>query len=246
MARTRSYVQDSRYYGYLEPLPPAHPLPPQNGTFIDFLHDIVIGITNLDPRLVRPRWQREPPPIPSLDLTWLAMGITQFNADWVPSVRHVDDGHAGYDAFQRTETSNLLVSGYGPNCQYVMSLLRDGLFIDQNLSVLRRNAVAVVEVGPMQHVPELFREQWQDRIDTNITIRREIRRDYPVLHLLRSRGPIYENPTGTTRVVETEFDTANVTEAEAPLPPTQRILLTGPNQVLGSGTGPNHMLGLGL
>ena len=104
------------------------------------------------------------------------------------------------------ESYTLLVSFYGPHATRNATLLRSGLFIEQNLAELRRANVGLVEVQAFQNVPELFRQQWVDRVDLPVVLRREIRFDYPVLNLLAATGMITGNAPGNHNVV-TEFDT---------------------------------------
>jgi hypothetical protein len=57
------FVPDSRTAGYLGPRDTPQQL--VDGAWDDFLHDVIAGTTGLDPTLVRPRWQSEPPNIPT-------------------------------------------------------------------------------------------------------------------------------------------------------------------------------------
>jgi hypothetical protein len=203
------FVPDSTQPGYLAPKGSPDPSPLENDAWIDFLQTLVAGVTGLDGTLVRPRWQRQPPnQPPSLDTTWAAIGITSTEADWMPALIHVDTGD-GYDAFQRMEMATLLCSFYGPQCAEYASLLRDGLSIEQNIVALRQNAVGVVEVQDFVRAPELFRNQFRDRMDVSVIFRREIRRNYPVLTLLSAHGTLIASTPGSVRSIEDDFDTLN-------------------------------------
>src|SRR5262249_12507351 len=83
-----------------------------------------------------------------------------------------------------------------------------GLFLDQNRATLRANGVGLVEVTGFTAAPELYREQWRDRVDTTVVLRREVRYDYSVLNILRAKGTITANrPGDDPGTVETDFDT---------------------------------------
>ncbi len=192
------FVTDSRYRGYLGPKDPPQPTPLEDSDWIDLLHDLVAGVTSLDFDLVRPDWQRIPVNRPSIDTDWCGIGITNTKADWMPVVLHVSDGN-GYDVFQRQEECTLLCVFYGPNTNKYASYLRDGLFIEQNLAELRSISATIVEVQDFTRSAELVQEQWWDRTDVNVIIRREIRRNYPVLNLLSARTQILANPPGGQR-----------------------------------------------
>ena len=203
-----AFVSDSRYYGYLGPY--EEPSNPQFGdAWEDFLHDLVAGVTGMPGDKVFPRWQPQPPVRPPVDVDWAGVGISEITADWQAVVVHYpasDEHPQGYDALQHMETDTLLVSFYGPHATRNATLLRSGLFIEQNLAELRRANVGLVEVQAFQNVPELFRQQWVDRVDLPVVLRREIRFDYPVLNLLAATGMITGNAPGNHNVI-TEFDT---------------------------------------
>ena len=70
-------------------------------------------------------------------------------------------------------------------------LLRDGLEISQNRELLYLASMAYVGASATTHVPELVNDRWFDRADITLTFRREIVREYPVLHFLSANGLIY-------------------------------------------------------
>ena len=135
----------------------------------------------------------------------------------------------------------LLCTFYGPRNGYFGMMLRDGLYIDQNRAILRANAIGIIEVGDVNHVPELFRERYRDRVDINVELRREIRHNYPVLNLLRAQAHITAKaPYSSDRVIEDDVDTG-----PSPTPVTTDFIL-GPGP---AGTvlqaGPASALGVG-
>jgi hypothetical protein len=200
---------DSRYKGYL--LPNTPPPPVEGDPWMNVLHDVVMYSTGLDGSMIRPRWQQQPPNTPEPGTNWCAFGMNTSSSDWQPVFFHVaDDPNEpdGYDLFQRMETFQVLFSFYGPSSTPMATAFRDGLFIDQNAAELRSVFCAVVEVQDLALIGEIYRQQWRDRTDVPVILRREIRRIYPVRTLLRSTGTITANaPFGSDRIIETDYDT---------------------------------------
>jgi hypothetical protein len=136
------------------------------------------GVSGLDPTLVRPAFQPDPPPSPSILTDWIAFYIQ----DCIP------DSH-GYIA-QKTDTSatlirhediEVLVSSYGPNCFITTNTLREGFEIAQNSEELAQNGLVFVNCGDATYVPELINERYYERVDIVLTLRHEINRFYPIL-----------------------------------------------------------------
>lgn len=200
------WVPDSSTAGYLGPASSPDPL--EGDAWVNFLHDVVAGVTGLPPKMVRPRWQTEPPNLPALTEDWVSIGISSASLDWQPAITHVGDGD-GHDLFQREETSTLLCSFFGPNAQRFAALLCDGLMIDQNAAALRAADVAVVDTGEFTRAADMLHQQWVSRTDVPIQFRRTIVRHYPVLNLLRATGTITGNGPGPD-TVESGWDTDEV------------------------------------
>lgn len=196
-----TYAPDSTQPGYLGPTT----LNVEGDTWEDFLHDVIAGVTGLNPTLVRPRWQAQPPVTPAVNVTWCAFGVMNTTADYEPWINHYGTDPA-HDLLQRMERVTVLTSFYGPLAQETASVLRDGLYIDQNRAAFRANAVGIIEVDDILRTSDLFREQFRERSDLNLILRREIRRSYNVLNLVRARGPLTGNDFGLGTVT-TEYDT---------------------------------------
>jgi hypothetical protein len=202
------FVTDSRFAGYLGPASPG-PAPAEDDAWEDFLHDVFAGVTGLDPTLVRPRWQPEPPLRPDINVDWMAFGTQSTRTDFVPVFYHLDDTGEGYDAMQEMEELDILLSFYGPNCEKYQSYCRRGLFVDQNQAVFRANAVGMVSTTGFTRAAELVRERWWPRTDMTVTLRREVRYNYNVLNLLRAQVTMYNNPPGETRILVDHIDTGD-------------------------------------
>lgn len=181
-------MTDSSTGGYVAPTN-ALPAPLEDAALDDFLHDVVAGITGLANDLVRPRWQEEPPNLPPRNVDWCAFGVMRRKADTFAVVQHQAAGQ-GADRVTRHEELDLLASFYGPNCQAYGARLRDGLAVAQNREALFLAGMGLIAVGDVTRAPELIKAKWLSRADLPFQIRREVRREYPILNLISATGAI--------------------------------------------------------
>ena len=187
--------------GYLTPTPPP---PDYDEAFDDFFHDVIAGVTGLDGKLVRPRWQPDPPTIPKRDLTWVGFGVS---GETVPDTF----AYESVGTVIRHEVVTILCSFYGPQASGYATLLRDGLALGQNRFALDVENVGLIEaIGPRSFA-ELVKEVWIRRADLAIRVRREIRREYAILSVVRAHGSV------KTEVEPLDFDFE--AGADAPLVP---------------------------
>jgi len=203
------WVPDSRVAGYLGPR--LEPRPMLGDVWEDFLHEMIAGITGLPSDLVRPLWQTEPPARPDLSKDWCAFGVTGIEVDPNPWVWHDEnaDGGLGCDMLQEHQVDTIQVSFFGPNCHQYASFLRRGIFIWQNRAVLRANNAGLVEMTSINRSAELIHNQWVDRVDTDLVIRREIRYNYNDRTLLRAQAEIAAKPPfESDRTLNRDVDTA--------------------------------------
>ena len=182
---------DSSAPGYLQPREPPYPdqqiqpgVPLEN-----FLQQWVAGVAYIEETLVRPRWQLIPPNLPDVGADWCAVGITSTRPVGIyPAMWPWIFPDHGLVQYQRHEEFELLVTFYGPQAEIYSSNLHDGACVWQNYSVLNQVGVKLVEVHESRRIPELVKNQWLNRVDKEITFRRIIRKNYPVLTLLGVRG----------------------------------------------------------
>jgi hypothetical protein len=205
------FVPDSRQAGYLGPAPT--PQEPVDDAWENFLHDLVAGVTGLPPDLVRPRWQPEPPNMPTFDTNWVAFGISEVFLDFEPWMGNDPHGNNGLGQvmLQEHEVDTVMCSFYGPNAGQYASFMRRGLYIWQNRAVLRANGCGLVEVTSLNRAPELYMNQWVNRIDTNIILRREIRYNYNVATIIGAQVSIEAEPPYSKRHIHRDVEVGSET-----------------------------------
>lgn len=156
------------------------PEPLEDDALDDFIQAFVVGIVGMDGQWVRPRWQPEPPNLPPKTQDWAAVGVVQRTGDTYAVEEHADD-HLSYVI--RHETLDISVSFYGPRCQALAALLRDGLGLAQNREPLFLAGMGLVSVGELERNPELVKNTWLPRVDLPFAIRRIIVRSYDIRDL---------------------------------------------------------------
>lgn len=186
--------------GYLAPGPA--PVPQDDPELTRVFQQMVVGITALPGKLVRPRWQAVPPAQPEASVDWCAVGVSHISGDFDAVITHKPHGHAvpteqdGHDGqralgslgeslLTRNEELEVLCSFYGPHRIGYATLLRDGLALSQNRAVLRRAGIVLGFVGTIRPAPAFIHQQWVQKADVPLTLRREVRRVYPVLTFTR-------------------------------------------------------------
>jgi hypothetical protein len=179
--------------GYLTQGAPA---PSEGQALRRFLQSVLVGVTGLPNTLVRQSWEPNPAPVPSIETNWAAFGIeAQRQEAGDPYHRQREDGSA---LLIRHEELDVACIFYGPDAQANANLLRDGMYLAQNRESMYAVGMGLVGFSETFHVPELINDRFFDRADITMTLRREVRREYPVLHFLAVDGIIRANRHVTT------------------------------------------------
>lgn len=170
---------------------------PYDDDLIDALQPLVVGMLgNIEPTLVRPRWQSgDTPNIPAYTVNWVALGVSDVRHDTFPYERHVDEGE-GHDTVQETEELDVLVSCYGPLAGGNAARLRSALSLGQNRGYLQDLGADLISVGNQNTLPALTTGVWVRRVDFKITLRRYIKRDYAVRTIVELTPPTIDVDTG--------------------------------------------------
>ncbi|GMG90664.1 hypothetical protein Cmtc_18840 [Cupriavidus sp. TKC] len=166
--------------GYLAP---TAPVPPEDDDLDNLLQELVAGVTGLDGKMVRPRWQPTVPKQPEPSVNWCALGIAVQKNDAGPAIQHDGDGD-GSDTYIRHQEIELLCTFYGPGAKGYAQRLADGMAIPQNNEQLGLNDMKFVSVSDIRPAPDFVNQQWVRRYDLTLVLRRKITRTYAVLNLL--------------------------------------------------------------
>ena len=67
------------------------------------------------------------------------------------------------------------------------------MYLSQNREQLFSVGMGLVGFSDSVHVPDLVNDRYFDRTDITMTLRREIIREYPILHFLGANGQIIAN-----------------------------------------------------
>lgn len=151
-----------------------------------FFQGLIAGISGLPGNMVRPRWQRNPPPMPEPTVDWCAFAIGEQTPD---ANGHLAPGDASA-RLTRHESMEVFCSFYGPNAEGRAELLRDGFEISQNREPLLLASIGFVNSTGKKHVPELANQQWYDRYDFSLFFNRETGKVYQILPFTGAIGAI--------------------------------------------------------
>lgn len=83
--------------------------------------------------MVRPRFQRDPPPFPEIGEDWCAFAVKSIIPDDGP---YFDQKDETIDSIRHEELT-LFLSFYGDHSQSIANVLKDGLGIPQNIAQLK-------------------------------------------------------------------------------------------------------------
>jgi len=172
-----------------------------------FFQKMVSGITGIDGTMVRPRWQPEPPSMPSFGTNWAAIGVTKRTRDVNAYIKHVsksdmNGNNIGSDFVHRTEVLDVLCSFYGPNCEGNSELLAMGLEVDQNREAMQLAGYGLVCVEDAIMMADLQNDRWLTRIDLPFQMRRAQLYQYPVLDVIAAQGTIVEDSGGVNVTIQ--------------------------------------------
>lgn len=162
---------------------------PNGLTLLQTIQQMIVGLTNIDGTLVRPKWQTNPPTEPSASLTnWCSFGISITTEDLNPDVYPTTDGESSI--MRIYEELNVDLSFFGPEGYKNVRNLRDGLKISQNRDALRAAGLGFKETTQIVNVPELHGQTWFQRNDMTLVLRREVLKTFAVLSLSGAGGTI--------------------------------------------------------
>ncbi len=172
---------------------PNAPLTPFGQDLQRILQQWVVGVSGLSGSFVRPLWQQEPANIPDVGDTWAAIGITETTGDAFPYIEH-DPAGDGSDVVQNNETFVLATRWYGPDAGRLCATMVMSCAVPQNRDKLL--PIKLIRVPDRWlSVPVLFKERWQNRIDMNIVMRRQLDSRYAIFNLTSAQGILRTDTT---------------------------------------------------
>lgn len=196
--------------GFLSPhpQPPTLDTVPAGLTFVQFIQQLLVGLSGFPGTLVRPEWQQNPPKKPDIDTNWLAFGLGSATPDnnAVVGIEVIDNVEV--PTLMRNELIPVIVSVYGPDSYDNIGMIRDAFQLTQNLTTLRKANVGFGYDTPAQHLPDFFNERWYDRWRCEFFVRRQIQRTYPLLTFLSANGTAYTQTAQNTDF-QLPFDSAS-------------------------------------
>ena len=169
--------------------------PPEDDAFDVVLQSLVAGVTGLPGNLIRPRWQRTPPPQPEPFVNWCAIGVTEESPE-VHAVNvatiHAASGPGAPDGLSATfeyDDITVLVSFYGPAARGNCTLLRSGLMVAQNREALFLAGLSLVRIpGRFTFAPDMVNNQTVRRVDMSLSFRRATVLTWPILNIVKVQG----------------------------------------------------------
>lgn len=143
-----------------------------------FLQSWVVGITGLDEKLVRPRWQSEPPNIPAEGVDWCSIGVVGYEDKFGRTQIEQTDTN---QKIVGQEAISIIASFYGPQSDYYAAIFIEGSLISQNREEMARHGMNIVGPAKKIQASELIKQRWLRRIDCHFEINRTIEAVYPIM-----------------------------------------------------------------
>ncbi|MDR5616911.1 hypothetical protein [Arsenophonus sp.] len=135
------------------------------------------GVSGLPMRHVLPRWQCDPAPLQSPDTNWCAFGIIDITSE--PNPAMVNQRDESSELWQY-ETLTCMASFYGKDSMYYAARFRDGLMLSQNNAELNKSNLTLGNFSQITAFPELINNQWVNRFDITVYLRRKVVRRYHI------------------------------------------------------------------
>lgn len=179
---------------------------PVNSQNLDrYLQAWIACMLEMDGKLVRPRWQVEPPNTPDFSTNWIAFGVGPRKSDTFAVERHSPNGE-GFTETQRHQEMDVLVSCYGPQADGYAEALSDAVQVSQNREALFLQGFGLIEASQITLVPALTKDRWRKRADITVRLRRAITRQFGVLNLTGAGVTLRAQSEQSTRDIEIDVE----------------------------------------
>ena len=183
--------------GYLLLVPEALP----NGlTLVQFIQQLIVGITGLNGSLVREKYQTNAPKIEEVEINWCSFSLSTLQKDYDGFIKQNQSG----DNSEVTRHQKLIVSAsfYGPNSNQIASQFCNGFLLSQNREVLRSGNLNFNGTSDVTFVPEKKNEQWFKRHDVTLTLTQKEVNTTAVQSLESYSGTIKAQQGDTENIIE--------------------------------------------
>ncbi|WP_339053362.1 phage neck terminator protein [Arsenophonus endosymbiont of Crataerina pallida] len=135
------------------------------------------GVSGLPAKQVLPRWQSKPAPLPSPDTNWCAFGIIDITSEPNPALVKQSDESS---ELWQYETLTCMASFYGREGMVYAARFRDGIMLSQNNAELNKSNLTLGSHSQITAFPELINNQWVNRFDITVHLRRKVVRRYHI------------------------------------------------------------------
>ncbi|WP_423854275.1 phage neck terminator protein [Acinetobacter guillouiae] len=146
----------------------------------DIFQAFIVGITSLPGLMVRPRFQKDPPPMPAIGVDWCAFAVKSIIPDDGP---YFDQQDETMDSIRHEELT-LFLSFYGDHGQSIANVLKDGLAIPQNIAQLKAQQIKFISTGEIITAPDFLNNQYVHRYDLTAVFKRKTSRTFAVKSLV--------------------------------------------------------------
>ena len=188
----------------------ANGYPLNDNELQDLLQLWFAGVTSLNPSLVRPLWQEDPPETPPHDTTWLAFGIKGRPRDFDAYQKHVagipDSGNApavpGHTKTYRNEELRIGCVAYGPQSDAVSAAVWNNGRMAQNRELLRKNGIGLIAVEDATPGAEYIKSKYVRRVDFDVRLRRAVSLLYPILDVVGAEIVLLTDVPESTTTIE--------------------------------------------
>lgn len=174
-----------------------------------FFQQMIVNLTGIDGKLVRPRWQAEPGNVPDFNVAWCALGITRRETQGFAWENLSSDGSVY--KLDRQEELTLLCSFYDNSVDQTADqfayMVRDGLQLSQNRESFNAVGLGFIGSGALVPLPTLLKQRWQYRVDLPLRFRRQMTWQYQI-----------QSVTSATCVLEVENDNGSLIEQTIQVP----------------------------
>lgn len=158
-------------------------------TLLQYIQQVIVGLTGFAGNKVRPKWQKNPTKFDATpEDNFCTFGVITEEADY--DAYTVVNEAGTFSTMKVREDVSVTCSFYGTDAQMNASKLRDAFKISQNRDKLREAQMNYIGVSAVAYVPEIHGQVWFPRADITIILTRTIDKNFAVLSLDGASGTI--------------------------------------------------------